>query len=277
MWVYEKGIMLITLMGVISFSLYSKRFSGRITLPHCANRKRSCISKIGRGMCEIVADALELQYQLFSVDSAKIITGLIPFYIGMREIDEDFQNKFYDPIHHKNKNQMPATCHKIAQKGVGLPMVFLSGLTVYGWTEDLRLTGRMFLIGLPFVHWGKDLIKQANAKCCLRPWHENFSCEKRSTGGFPSGHMANVTYMTTLFGLRHGFYWALPLGLFATFVFADFVNCNRHYLSQLLAGAGLGALYGVAASKVVDKKLSERVSFSVKCDSGPAVELCYQF
>ena len=91
--------------------------------------------------------------------------------------------------------------------------------------------------------------------------------------------MANVVYMATLFGMRHGPAWGIPLGLFASFVFADFLNCNRHYLSQLVAGAGLGVIFAVAASKVVDKKLAERYSFSCGVDSqgAPCAQFCYRF
>jgi len=227
----------------------------------------------------VIIDALDLNWQLFSVDSAKIITGIAPFFITARMIDEDFQSNFYNPKCHKNKNQLPQNCHKAAQAGVSIPMVFLSSLWIWGWNEDIKYTGRMTAIGLPFVHSGKNIIKKVESRCCLRPWHEDFSKEKRASGGFPSGHMANVTFLATLWGLRHGPRWAIPLALFAGFVFADFVNCNRHYISQLIAGAGFGVLYAVAANKVIEKRLSNDLSIGFSFNEHGGASMCvgYRF
>lgn len=229
-----------------------------------------CRKSVGQKMVyyfgELVVDAVRLNINLFSVDSAKIITSFTPFYLSARWIDERIQSNFYDPSCHKNVNQLPDKCHQTAQHGVAVPMIGLSGLALYGWTEDLRQTGRMIAIGLPFVHSGKDVIKKLRFKCCLRPWHQDFSSKKRSSGGFPSGHMANVSYMTTLMWMRHGPKWGIPLSLFSSLVFADFLNCNRHYLSQLIAGVGLGVLFAFAANKVVERKLSERVSLCCGTD-----------
>lgn len=235
--------------------------------------------RILEGLGEIFCDAGSLLKNLFSVSSAKVLTGFTPLYILSRMHDEKIQANFYDPASHKNINQLSKHCHSIAHYGIGVPMVALSSLALFANDEDLRLTGRMFAIGLPFVQSGKDIIKKLRFKSCLRPWHENFDRTYRSSGGFPSGHMANVMFMASLFGTRHGPVWGVPLGLFAGFVFADFVNCNRHYLSQLVAGAGLGLIFAFAASKVVDKKLSERCSFSCNIDSYgiPSAQLCYRF
>lgn len=225
------------------------------------------MNKAGLFLGNIVADALLLQRYLFTVESAKIVTGFVPFFLIARQLDEDIQCRFYDGMCHKNINQFPKSCHNLAKHCVGIPMVLLSSLMLWAPWADVRQTARMYAIGLPFVHSGKDVIKKVRSKCCLRPWHEDFSCKKRSSGGFPSGHMANVTYAATLFGLRHGIKWALPLSFFAAFVFADFVNCNRHYVSQIIAGAGLGVLYAVAANAVIERHLSERCELSMGVDA----------
>lgn len=235
--------------------------------------------RVGHFLGQVVIDAIDLHYNIFSTDSAKIITGFMPFYLLTRLLDKDIQCHFYDPKYHKNINQFPNKCHRVAKFGVSIPIVFLSSLAIWGWTEDIRYTGRMTGIGLPFVHSGKNIIKKARARICLRPWHEDFSPKKRSSGGFPSGHMANVTYMVTLWGLRNGPRWAIPLSLAAGFVFADFINQNRHYVSQMIAGAALGVLYGVAASKIVDNRLAGNFSFSVTLNNSnqPCCEIGYSF
>lgn len=220
--------------------------------------------KVARFFGEIVVDAVMLNVKLFSMQSVHIITGFVPFYLAGRMADERLQNNFYDRGCHKNIYQLPQKCHDVAHYGIGIPMVFLSSLALWGWNEDLRTTARIFAIGLPLVHSGKDIIKQLRFKSCLRPWHERFDKKQRSSGGFPSGHMANVVYMTALFGMRHGLAWGIPLGLFATFVFVDFINCNRHYLSQLVAGGCLGLLFAYAANAVINQKLEAR--WSVECN-----------
>lgn len=237
------------------------------------------VQRSGYFVSQIVVDALDLNYNLFSRDSAKIITGFVPFYLITRSMDENIQCNFYDASCHKNINQFPQHCHTASKVGVGVPMVFLSSLALFGWTDDIQYTGRMTAIGLPFVHSGKDIIKQAQAGACLRPWHQDFGRKKRSSGGFPSGHMANVTYMATLWGLRHGPRWAIPLSFMAAFVFADFVNQNRHYVSQMVAGAALGVLYGVAANRVVENRLCGNFSFSVVLNDQrkPCCQMGYSF
>lgn len=233
----------------------------------CDRAIKSPMNKFGLFLGNIVADAIILQRYLFTVESAKIVTGFVPFFLIARQLDEDIQCRFYDPTCHQNINQFPKACHSIAKNGVGIPMVLLSSLALFAPWCDVRDTARMYAIGLPFVHYGKNVIKKIRSKGCLRPWHEEFSSKKRSSGGFPSGHMANVTYSATLFGIRHGIKWALPLSLFAAFVFADFVNCNRHYVSQIIAGAGLGVIYAVAANAVLERKWLKNCSCSLGTDN----------
>jgi membrane-associated phospholipid phosphatase len=117
-------------------------------------------------------------------------------------------------------------------------------------------------------------------ECCLRPWHELYcSSHTRSGGGFPSGHMAETTYIAALFGMRYGAKYAIPLSLYAAWLGIVFVNCNRHYASQIIAGAGLGLLYACAAQRLIDYNLSEKLSLDVKilpC-GGPSFGVTYRF
>ena len=54
-----------------------------------------------------------------------------------------------------------------------------------------------------------------------------------------------------LYGMRFGYQFAVPLGAVTAFVGTTFLACNRHYFSQLIAGAGFGAIYALAANKVI--------------------------
>lgn len=249
---------------------------------HPRFNERSFGHRLFHGVADIFVDAISLHMNLLSRNTAQVITGFLPLYLITRRMDDDIHGNFYDPHTHTNCDQFPKKCHKMAQKAVAIPMVTLSSMMFFGWNEDVRQTGRMTAISLPFVHSGKNVIKRWRSKACLRPWHEDFSCEERSSGGFPSGHMANVSFMTTLWGLRHGPRWAVPLGLFSTFVLADFINWNRHYLSQMVAGVGLGVIYALAANKVIDCRLNricENLSFGVEPNGCgiPTTRICYRF
>lgn len=236
-------------------------------------------NKVGNFCRDVVVDAIRLHVNLFSIDSAKVITGITPFYIGTRFIDEKIQCNFYDPVNHKNICQFPNSAHTAAKCSVAIPMVILSTAYLWGPTEDIRYTGWMTAVALPFVQSGKDIIKKMRTKACLRPWNEHFSKDERSSGGFPSGHMANVAFLSTLWGVRHGPKWAIPIALVGVVVGADFVNCNRHYVSQLVAGIGFGMIYGFAASKVVDVKLQERWSLNIAStvQGDPCLQVAYMF
>jgi membrane-associated phospholipid phosphatase len=260
----------------ISMPCFSRSMRRKLYAP--LSQRANGFSVVPRFLAQLGIDIVELNRNVFSAHSAAILTGITPLYLLARRFDETVQSNFYDAASHKNINQLPNACHGIARKGVGVPIVALSSLAIFGPTPDLRLTGYVFALGLPFVHSGKDMIKHLRTKACLRPWHQDFDRYQRSSGGFPSGHIANVTYMTMLFGMRYGPAWGIPLGAFAAFVFVDFLNCNRHYLSQLVAGAGLGAIYACAANKLIDQRLNDRWSCALNIDSGlPNVNVSYRF
>jgi hypothetical protein len=220
-----------------------------------------------------------LHKNLFSWDSLKIIGTTFPFYVGVRMFDEKLQNCFYDCKNHKNINQMSGWCNDFARFAIGVPIAFLGSFAFFGKDEEIRQTARIFLIGMPFVIFGKDILKKFKFDACLRPWNEHFSKEKRSSGGFPSGHMSEISYMAFLFGLRYGPKFAVPLGLLGVVVGVDFLTCNRHYASQLIAGIGFGALYAVAAHKLVNTRLGQSLQINLAYDGkrGPLFNVSYEF
>lgn len=226
----------------------------------------SCQGKLGGFMREITADIWWLNVGLFTWDTFKILTTIFPIYVGTRMIDERVQNCFYDRAHHKNINQPPAWVHDAAQFSIGIPIVLLGSYAFFERDLEKRQAGRLLLLGLPFVIWGKSLIKKINMRACYRPWNEQFSCKRRSLGGLPSGHMSEAMYTAVLFGARFGPKYAVPLGLLAAFLGTAFVVCNRHYTSQIVAGAGLGTIYAYAANKVIDRNLCGNWSAGMECD-----------
>jgi membrane-associated phospholipid phosphatase len=207
----------------------------------------------------IFKDVFEIHINLASFDFFRIAGAVFPAFVALRMQDERIHRHFYDADHHKNINQCSFFNHYVAQEAIAIPILALVSLSVFSHDEDLRATSRVFAIGMPFVLIAKDIIKQIRFKAAYRPYNEHFPRKpKHVCGGFPSGHMAEMAYMTVLYSMRHGVKFAVPLTALSVYVGTTFVMCNRHYASQIAAGAGLGALYAVAASRVIDEKLERR-------------------
>jgi membrane-associated phospholipid phosphatase len=227
-----------------------------------------------------VKDIIDLHKKLFtSWSTYKTVVAFFPPFILARMFDEEIQNNFYCKKHHKNTHQLPHVCHNIARWGLTIPMAFFASSALFAQDVDLRITSWVFLLGMPFVILGKDIFKSIDVNCNLRPWNEHFSCEKRSPGGFPSGHMAELTYMTILYGKRYGRLCAAPLAGYTAFLALSFVNRNRHYFSQIVGGAALGTVYALAADKLINAKLSNDFSLNFAIDTcgTPALRFAYQF
>lgn len=237
----------------------------------------------GRSYAKIFGEAAQdifySHLHLISWDSFKVIATVFPFFISARMIDEKLQDGFHDRSCHRNINQMPEWCETVAKYGVGFPIAFFALKGFCDKDEEWRRACRAYVALMPFVIFGKDILKKLRFDACLRPWNEKFDCTKRASGGFPSGHMAEASFTAVLFGMRFGWRLALPLGGIAVIVGVTFLNCNRHYLSQLVAGAGFGAMYAVAVNKVVDARMNDDLSFGFGRGSRgePAISCSYRF
>lgn len=260
--------------------------------------QNSCITIGKRGHCcfprkpsprenllgSLWRDVFDLnKYVLFSAETFKVISTAFPFYVSARMVDEKLQENFHRRCCKRDINQAPEWCRTACKYGISLPIVTLTMMTIFGKNEELRTTGRVFLLGMPFVLWGKDVIKSFSFEANRRPWCDRFPCKERALGGFPSGHMAEVIFMTVLYGKRFGYKAAVPLGIFSTFLGATFLNCNRHYLSQLIAGSALGAIFALAADKVIDNRLARKYKakyscgFDVDMHGSPTIKVSYSF
>lgn len=252
---------------------------------HADYQSRGLYPGIKSFFLTVLQDAYTVNINLFDWDTYKTLIATFPFYAIARMSDERLQNCFYNRKHHKNIHQFDDSCRGFAQHGIIFPVFFAGVLSVAARDRDLLKTSRIYLIGFPFVMLAANVIKEFDtvSTACLRPWNQFFSREKRSCGGFPSGHMALATYCAMLYGCRFGVKYAVPLGAYALFTAGCFLNCNRHYASQLVAGAGLGAAYAFAASKLIDAKLSTtlpeglQVSTEVSHQGGSAVKVAYRF
>ncbi len=226
----------------------------------------------------VLKDAFCINWNLLTWDSFKIVTTIFPFYISARMVDQKLQNCFFDFDCMKNKHCVPHWCKEVARVSVA-PVIAFFGINAFLNRDDrLRTTSQVMLIGLPFVFYVAQLAKYWQCDASLRPWHEKF-CKNgsRSNGGLPSGHTAKASYLAVLYGLEYGPKAAIPLGILTAFVGSAFVACNRHYLSQVVAGVGFGALYGAAAHKTVQKELEDLWSFDFYTDECARPGFCARY
>lgn len=231
------------------------------------------------GVSGIIKDIIDLHLNIISKETFIVIAATVSPYLIARQIDDNLQCHFFSHTNHKNINQCPHWCKSLVRFGIGVPLVGFGSQLFLSSDPEWQAAAWMLILGFPFVIFGKDIIKSFDADFCLRPWHEDFCKDhKRSGGGFPSGHMAEAAYIATLYGMRFGHKLAVPLTFFAAALGIIFINCNRHYLSQIIAGAGLGAIYGIAANKVIDRKLCEGWNMGFCLDrNGIGIKADYQF
>jgi hypothetical protein len=229
----------------------------------------------------VASDMFWINAGLFSWDTFKIFVTTVPFYAAARMTDDKLQSCFFDHCRKKNINEPAQWCKEIARLSIGVPIALLGIQSVISNDEDLRTTSQVFLTGMPFVLLAKDIIKKLDFDVCKRPWHEKFAKEQRSYGGFPSGHLAEATYMAVLYGIRFGPQFAIPLAGVAAFVTGVFLSSNRHYLSQMIAGAGFGAMYAFSANTLINSRLAKknemRLGLTVNETGGPAMSLTWLF
>lgn len=246
-------------------------------------RKKKTYANVGWALSDAISHAFYnvfyLHTNIFRWDTLKVASTMFPIYVGARMIDERLQNWFYNSRVHKNINQMPKWCHDFAKYSIALPIFLLGMDALVSGNHDKRITGQVMLMGLPFVIWTKMWVKKIEFNASFRPWNEKFSCKKRAYGGFPSGHMAQAFYMAMLYGTRYGPNYGIPLGMVATFLGINFLTCNRHYASQLIAGAGFGTIYAFAASKLVDTRLADTIEMGIAMDEhgAPAFSLAFRW
>lgn len=230
---------------------------------------------------DFVEDAVKINLGLFSWDSFKIFATAAPFYVGARMIDEKLSNCFFDHKYRKNRNEPSQWSKEIARLSIGVPIALLGCQAFLSRNDDMQMTGQVFLTGMPFVLIAKDIIKKLDFDLCKRPFHEKFAKHQRKFGGFPSGHLAEATYTAVLYGMRYGVNFALPLGSIAVFVSIIFLSSNRHYLSQMIAGAAFGGMYALSANKLIDSKLAKKRNLQLgltTTDQGlPAMKISMKF
>jgi|SRR5579863_244707 hypothetical protein len=227
-------------------------------------------------------DVVRVNLGIFSWDSFKIFVTAAPFYVATRMIDEKLHNCFFNQKNKKNKNEPAQWVKEVARLSIGAPIVLLGTQAFLSRDADMQMTSQIFLTGMPFVLIAKDFFKtRLDYDVCKRPFHEKFATHQRKYGGFPSGHLAEATYTAVLYGMRYGPNFAVPLGSIAAFVAVIFLSSNRHYLSQMIAGAAFGAMYALSANTLIDSKLAKKrdleLGLTTNDKGAPVMKLSMKF
>jgi len=202
-----------------------------------------------------LVDSHDIWSKVFTLQTMKTLTAVVPFYLIGRKADPAVHRQFYDAVNHKNKNQPPKWLKTLLIDEVMAIPIILYGMS--GWTSKDRVERRaaqLFVTGLGWAWSTKVIVKKLKADSNLRPWHEEFDRHEQAHGGNPSGHTTMAVYFVTYLGLHRGVKYAVPLSLYAGLIAGLSVVSNHHYLSQIVAGAGLGVILGFASYSVFEEK-----------------------
>lgn len=128
----------------------------------------------------------------------------------------------------------------------GRPVVVIGGLTVVV-AADVLLgrgwgTARLVVVSLA----GTNLLVEAGKRAVNRTRPDGE--DKRSNSSFPSSHAANAFALAWVLSSRWRRGWPAFFGL-ATLVAFSRMYLNRHYLSDVVAGALLGVVVAWAARR----------------------------
>jgi membrane-associated phospholipid phosphatase len=142
---------------------------------------------------------------------------------------------------------------------VGQPLYLLPALgAVYfaGWAADADPTQEFGLLGfeaLALAGLQTQVLKLGVRR--VRP-------DSTDLDAFPSGHASASFALAAAAASRWGWKVGVPACLAAGFVGYTRMESNRHYLSDVLAGAGLGIASGRAVYKFRRKAHPERYAFA---------------
>ena len=201
-------------------------------------------------------------YLFAHLDTYKILMLSSSVYMAGRAVDAPIHAYFYDRKRHRNIHTIAPVFQYSVDPLMGVALTTSIVLQFFSRDVHTRKVSEVFLAALPFLSLYKDVLKTLHIKGALRPKNECFDC-RDYYGGFPSGHMWEAAFMAYLFGAELGPDFAVPLSAFALLVAGQSVTINRHTVSQVVAGAALGVVFGAASQKVVHRSLHDRGSCGI--------------
>ena len=251
-----------------------------VVLVSCALNGAVTGHQIGTELRDFVTDFSAINFNLFSKESLLVAGIGAELYAAAHIVDDSVHNFLYDSSCHTNTYSIGCLRSCFAEDlGIALPLL---GISVGLWCSrdyHTRLVGRDLLAGMVGIGIVKMMLKECLYEdCCYRPYSGCFT-KKRVFGGFPSGHAAVLAYATVLLGLQKGPKWAIGMGAYGAVVVGSALICNYHYLSQVVAGATLGALYAVAADRLINQRMNDWLEMEVAVGQrgNPLLTVTYSF
>ena len=81
---------------------------------------------------------------------------------------------------------------------------------------------------------------------------------------FPSGHTSSAFSGASFIHFRYGFKYSIPLYLLASFTGYSRIESKKHYIEDVIAGAGLAILSSWYFTKPYSKKYSFKCNYELK-------------
>lgn len=212
---------------------------------------------------DFITDFAAINFHLFSKESLLVFSATAPLYTMAYGTDKRLHRAFYDQTTHTNTFDIGYCRNFLTEDiGIALPLLAIGGGLWLSHNTHNRIIGRTMIAGLSAFNIARIVLKETlTGNYCYRPYSGCFK-KKLTRGGFPSGHAGALVYATILLTLHKNASWAIPIGVYSATVISSILVCNYHYLSQIIAGGALGALYAIATSAVINRRIGER--FAVK-------------
>jgi hypothetical protein len=125
-------------------------------------------------------------------------------------------------------------------------------------SDNLQNTGEELCRGLLYTYGITQITKLSIAR--TRP-------DETDTRSFPSGHAAGTSCTAVVLWHRYGAGVGIPAAAVALYTCLSRVNLGRHFPSDVLMGAAVGAACGIAASMVDNGHSDDGVIFSLSVDT----------
>ena len=238
--------------------------------------------RVNRFFNKVFIDSVDIWKKVFTLDSMKVLTVAMPFYLVGRKTDESIHRQLYNQTTHTNKHQPPEWLETLLYGEVmAIPLLGYGILGLLHTDAVERRAAQIFSTGLLWAWASKIVVKEVfRTDANLRPWCQGFSQHEQTHGGNPSGHTTMAAYLATYMWLHKGPGLGALASVYAVAIAGMSVAINHHYFSQVIAGAGFGALFGMASYSVFsDWNLPENltVSFDLNNQAQLALKIAYDF
>lgn len=166
-----------------------------------------------------------------------------------------FEDQIIDPVQNETIEHKPlgSTSKMGDLAGQGIPnAAYLVGMLSYGLlarnSESLQAASGMFQAT------AYSALVTTGLKYTVR---EQRPYNHKLRNSFPSGHTTSAFAFASYVGCRHSLPWGIAAYALATFVGYSRMNDNAHYLHDVVAGAAIGASYGIGVCLAENRRVSE--------------------